>query len=174
MKNNILSLLLTLSFAQSQAHSNNEEAVIMLNGTSMITAREFAEKLNGIYDARPGIQIIIAEMPANKQIEVFGQIAEGILNQRLIIDYVKNRNLLDNKAVARAHEQLDLDLAVSAFGEEVTEEVTLELQAMVKNMSNEQTQELIQKIYTEKMDALKSEEKAEINLNCFHQFVMNK
>lgn len=99
------------------------EAAITLNGKSMLSCEQFGEKLNTIYQSRQGIQEIIAQMPEDKQLEVFDQIAEGLVAERLIADDVKERNLVDKAMAEQAHKQLDTDLAVRAFQEDLTTEI---------------------------------------------------
>jgi len=105
------------------SHSHSNEAVITLNGKAMLSCDEFSEKLNTIYQSRQGIQEIIAQMPEDKQLEVFDQIAEGLVAERLIADDVKDRNLVDRAMAEQAHKQLDTDLAIRAFQESLTAEI---------------------------------------------------
>ena len=99
------------------------EAAITLNGSTLLSCDQFSEKLNTIYQSRQGIQEIIAQMPEDKQLEVFDQIAEGLIAERLIADDVKDRNLVDKKMAEQAHKQLDTDLAIRAFQESLTGEI---------------------------------------------------
>lgn len=99
------------------------EAVITLNGKTMLTCDQFGEKLNGIYQSRQGIREIVAQMPEDKQLEVFDQIAEGLVAEHLIANDVKERKLVDKQIAEQAHKQLDVDLAVRAFQDQLTIEI---------------------------------------------------
>jgi hypothetical protein len=99
------------------------EAVIKVNGRALLDCDQFAEKLDTIYQSRQGIQEIIAQMPEDKQLEVFDQIAEGLVAERLIADDVKERNLVNKAMAEQAHKQLDVDLAIRAFQEDLTAEI---------------------------------------------------
>ncbi len=113
------------------------EAAITLNGKTMLSCEQFSEKLNTIYDSRQGIREIIAQMPEEKQLEVFDQIAEGLIAERLIADDVKDRNLVDKKMAEQAHKQLDTDLAIRAFQENLTGEI----QGMITKIEDAQAAE---------------------------------
>lgn len=103
------------------------ETVITLAGKPLIKSEGFEKKLAMIYQARQGIEGFIANMPEEEQLKVYEQIANGLVAEQLILDYVK-KNKLDQAADYReladqAHRQLEVDLALRAFQNALVKEV---------------------------------------------------
>lgn len=125
-------------------------AVITFDGKPMLTSDQFDKKLEMIYQARQGLDRLIAQMPPEQQLEVYEQLAEGLVAEQLILDYVKRQKLDQNPeykdVAAQAHRQLDVDLAVRGFQMEMAREM--------QELSGKITDEEAQKFYDDNKERL--------------------
>jgi hypothetical protein len=115
------------SSCSTHTNAGSGEVVITLGGSPLIKSENFEKKLAMIYQARQGIEAFIANMPEEEQLKVYEQIANGLVAEQLILDYVK-KNKLDQAADYReladqAHRQLEVDLALRAFQNALVKEV---------------------------------------------------
>ncbi len=117
------------------------EPVITFSGKSVVTAEEFKNKLQAIYAARPGIESIIAQMSDEEQLKIYKQLADGIVAEQLILEYVKRQGLEKapeyKEAVEQGQKQVVCDVSVRAFQTQMAKE----MQEMVAKIDEKQASE---------------------------------
>lgn len=117
------------------------EPVILFGGKPVVTVEEFKNKLQAIYAARPGIESIIAQMPEEEQLKIYKQLADGIVAEQLILEYVKRKGLEKTPefkdAVEQGQKQLYCDISVRAFQTQMAKE----MQEMVAKIDDAQATE---------------------------------
>lgn len=126
------------------------EPVITFDHKSRLSSGDLDKKLAMIYQSRPGIQEMIAQMPEEEQLKIYKQIVDGILAEQLIREYAQQKGLTGTKEykenAKQAYEELDCNLAVRAFQEEMNKEI----QQMLSKVSEDEAR----KFYNENNDKL--------------------
>ena len=117
------------------------EPVITFGGKPVVSVEEFKNKLQAIYAARPGIESIIAQMPEEEQLKIYKQLADGIVAEQLILEYVKRKGLEKTpefkEAVEQGQKQLYCDISVRAFQTQMAKE----MQEMIAKIDDKQAED---------------------------------
>jgi PPIC-type PPIASE domain len=104
-----------------------EEAVITFGDKVVLKGAEFEQNVELLMQSQAGIKDIIACMSPEQREQVFENILMGLVNERLISEWVGNQGL-DKTAeyreqARRAHEAVDRDLAIRAFEREIVKNI---------------------------------------------------
>jgi len=126
------------------AGKHGGEAVISFDDKPAMTAEQFDKRVEMIYQSKPGLKEYISQMPEEKQIEIFEQMADGLGAELLIVDYVEKNKIgkgKDQDELAKeAHRQLDCELAIRNFQEYLTKEI----QEVMNKISDEEASKYYQ------------------------------
>ena len=105
----------------------SDEVVVKFGDKVVLTGADFEQNVDLLMQSQAGIKDIIACMSPEQRDQVFENILEGLVNERLISAYIINQGLDKTREykeqACRAHEAVDRDLAIRAFEREVVKNI---------------------------------------------------
>jgi len=111
------------------ASAKPEDAVILFNGTPVVTKEEFESQLHTLEESQPALKQLLQQWPADQQEQLFGQIAESLAAEQLIIKHVEDTGL-DKTAeykdnAEKMHKAVERNLKVNMFQNELVKSVSI-------------------------------------------------
>lgn len=106
-----------------------EDAVILFNGKPVVTKEEFETQLHALEESQPALRQLLQQWPADQQEQLFGQIAESLAAEQLILKRVEDIGL-DKTAeykdnAEKMHKAVERNLKVNMFQNELVKSVTI-------------------------------------------------
>lgn len=112
----------------SEAKSDNSATVISFGNKVVVTGNDFDKQLKMLFAANPQIEQYVTQLPESAQEQLYGQVTDSLVTQKLAIEFVKDKGLdqtPDYKERARdAHRSIDDQLAVKALEEVIVKQAT--------------------------------------------------
>jgi hypothetical protein len=108
-----------------------KEAVVSFGSKVVVTGADFDEKLSMLFKLKPGVDAMIAQMPADQQAHIYEQIAEGIVAEKMIQQYVSDqgldRTVEFKQNLKQAREAIENQLVLQAFQNALLAEIEKEM-----------------------------------------------
>jgi peptidyl-prolyl cis-trans isomerase C len=99
----------------------------MVGDKVLLTEPDFEQNVELLMQSQAGIKDIIACMSPEQQDQVYNNILEGLVNERIITQWISDQGLDKTpeykEQARRAHEAVDRDLAIHAFEREVVKQI---------------------------------------------------
>lgn len=107
---------------------NSKISVISFGGKTIVNGAEFDKQLKMLFAANPQVEQYVSHMPVDAQKQLYGQVTDSLVTQKVAVAYVKEKGLdqtADYKERARdAYRSIDDQLAVKAFEDLIVKEAT--------------------------------------------------
>jgi hypothetical protein len=114
--------------------ANNKVAVISFGGKTVVNGAEFDKQLQMLFAANPQVQQYVAHMPEDAQVQLYNQVTDSLVTQKVAVAYVKEKGLdqtADYQERSRdAHRSIDDQLAVKAFEDVIVKQATEQVEKL--------------------------------------------
>lgn len=136
-----------------------EEVVVKFGDKVVLTGAEFEQNVDLLMQSQAGIKDIIACMSPEQRAQVFDNILEGLINERVISEWISNQGLDRTheykEQARRAHEAVDRDLAIRAFEREVVKNIVFS-DDEAKNWYDKNRERLLSQPFLESLGGVKA------------------
>jgi len=92
---------------QSAAHNNEGQAVVYSTEGVAVSQEQFQQHLDAMKESQPEMEQVLAFTPAEKQKEIYKQIADMMANQYVLVKYVENERLTETEEYQRNYRMLE-------------------------------------------------------------------
>lgn len=113
----------------SASSAKPEDAVILFNGKAVVTKQEFEEQLRTLEESQPALRQLLQQWPADQQEQLFGQIAESLAAEQLILKQVEDSGLHKTaeykENAEKMHKAVERNLKVNMFQNDIVKSVVI-------------------------------------------------
>jgi peptidyl-prolyl cis-trans isomerase C len=106
-----------------------KETVVSFEGKPVVTGEDYERNFQQILQAQPALKDMLPYIPEEQQDQMFGQMAESMALEKLMLRWVKDSKLDQDaeyrRNARRVHEAVDRDLALRAFENELLKEIVI-------------------------------------------------
>lgn len=106
-----------------------KETVVSFEGKPVVSGEDYERNFQQILQAQPALKDMLPYIPEEQQDQMFGQMAESMALEKLMLRWVKDSKLDQDaeyrRNAKRVHEAVDRDLALRAFENELLKEIVI-------------------------------------------------